>query len=337
MIFDVKRQGSDILLPFITALAMYFSPPVFAIDISGGITLSVAQITKTYGSDTMNFWVYCVVSGTGPGSCTDPVLPGPLLEIGAGVTTSVTLTVPAAVGEAAPYNGHTIFFHGLDLPQAENGVPETGASTTGDTYTFSVDRNYVGGHMYYCHVHTVKHLEMGMYGPIVVHAVDTAGSFLPRINTDGPTYDVEWNLVLSTIDPRYHNATGDDAVFAGYKPLYFLINGKEGFNHTLPADTLTANSGATVAIRLMGLHSVNATFVILDGAGVARSFILYNEDGFALTTPVNTTEVQISPGQTKDILITLPTTAGVFYPQVVYRALRDDSRYATVFTTLVFN
>jgi len=83
--------------------------------------------------------------------------------------------------------------------------------TNGDTYTFSVDGRYVGAHMYHCHVHTVKHLEMGMYGPFVVRAVDGAGNFLTTINEGGPSYDVEWNLLLSTVDPAYHTATGDSA------------------------------------------------------------------------------------------------------------------------------
>ena len=325
-------------LSFVGAVVVsLFSTPVFSIDVSGGVTLSVTQISKWFGGSSLDLWVYCVEGGSGPGSCTEPTLPGPLLELGAGAQANITLTVPAGVGEAPPYDGHTLYFQGLDLPQAVNGIPETGAGTTGDTYRFSVDTHYVGGHMYFCHVHTVKHLEMGMYGPMVVRAVDAGGNFLPLINGAGPAYDVEWNLVLSTIDPRYHSASGDDTVFASYNPLYFLINGKEGFNHSLPADTLSTRAGTTVAIRLMGLHSVNATFAVLDSAGVPQTYTLYNVDGFALNTPLNTTEIEIAPGQSKDIMITLPATAGVFYPQVVYRSLRNDSRYTTVYTTLTFN
>jgi len=46
---------------------------------------------------------------------------------------------------------------------SEDGVPETGAGVNGDTYNLSVNSRYIDGHMYHCHVHTVKHLEMGMY------------------------------------------------------------------------------------------------------------------------------------------------------------------------------
>ena len=317
---------------------LLFSSQSFSIDASGGITLSVRQISKTLGGTPIDFWVYCVMNGTGPGSCTDPVLPGPLLELGVGAQANVTLMVPMMMaGEPAPYDGHTIHFHGLDVPQGEDGVPETGAPTNGDTYTFSVDQRYIGAHMYHCHVHTVKHLEMGMYGPFVVRAVDTGGNFVSAINDGGPSYDFEWNMVLSTVDPRYHTAIGDDVVFASYIPQYYLINGNEGTNRTTPADTLTATAGTTVAIRLMGLQSVNATFQVLDDAGISQNFTLYNLDGYALASPITTSEIEISPGQTKDIMLTLPATAGTLYPEVTYRSLRNDAPYATVYTTLSFN
>ncbi|WP_455209736.1 multicopper oxidase domain-containing protein [Kaarinaea lacus] len=332
------RVTTSTLRNLMVVCTLFFSAPAPAVDVSGGVTLSVTQISKTLGGSAIDFWVYCIMGGTGPGSCTNPVLPGPLLELGVGAQANVTLMVPMMmVNEPPPYDGHTIHFHGLDVPQGEDGVPETGAATNGDTYTFSVDQRYVGAHMYHCHVHTVKHLEMGMYGPFVVRAVDGNGAFLPTINNGGPSYDFEWNMVLSTVDPRYHTATGDDTVFASYIPQYYLINGNEGTSRTAPADTLTATAGATVAIRLMGLHSVNATFRILNGAGTSQQFTLHNLDGYALNTPSNTTEIEISPGQTKDIMITLPTTPGVLYPEVTYRRLRDDSAYSTVYTTLNFN
>lgn len=322
------------------ACALLWCIQAAAVDVSTGITLGVREITKTLGGNPITFWVYCNMSGTGPGSCTNPVLPGPLLELGVGAQANVTLMVPMmGMGpvEPTPYDGHTIHFHGLDVPQGEDGVPDTGASTAGDTYTFSVDGRYVGSHMYHCHVHTVKHLEMGMYGPFVVRAVDINGAFLPQINDGGPTYDAEWNMVLSTVDPRYHTATGDSTVFASYVPQYFLVNGNEGLSRTTPATTLTTTAGANVAIRLIGLHSVNATFQIVNAANTPQTFTLHNLDGYALNTPVNTTEIEITPGQTKDIMITLPATPGVLYPQVVYRRLRDDTIYTTVHTTLNFN
>lgn len=328
----------------VVAVIAFVPQQSFAVDVSGGVTLGVVSMTKTLGAEQVTFWVYCIMGVTTPGGCMNPELPGPVLELGVGQQATVTLMTGMMggggmmmPGEPAPYDGHTIHFHGLDVPQSEDGVPETGASTSGDTYTFNVDSRYVGSHKYHCHVHTVKHLEMGMYGAFIVRAVDALGNFVNTINQDGPAYDFEWNWVLSTVDPRYHTVEGDDPVFASYEPQYFLINGNEGTSRVTPAETLTATPGASVVIRLMGLHSVNASFQILDDGNNPQSFVLHNRDGFALNTPQTVTEVTLSPGQTKDIMVTLPGTAGVLYPEVTYRHLATDSAYSTVYGALTFN
>lgn len=287
------------------------------------VTLMVRQINRTMSDgNNVNFWVFCeggMAGGgmDGGGGCT---LPSPVLELGVGQQANITLNMMMAPQEAAPYNGHTIHPHGVDVPTSEDGVPETGATVNGDTYSFSVDSRYVGSHAYHCHVHTVKHLEMGMYGALIVKDGN-------RINSGGPTYDFEWNMVMSTVDPAYHTAVQDSPVFADYNPRYFLINGQEGLSQGAPAEVLTAAPGARVAIRLMGLHSTNGTFEVRDSGGSRRSFTLHNMDGFALPSPRSVSSIEISPGQTKDVMITLPSGSGSWYPQVSYRDLRNNSVY----------
>lgn len=288
------------------------------------VSLMVRAINRTM-SDGQNvtFWVFCEggMGGGGGGGCS---LPSPVLELGVGQQANINLNMMMAPQEQPPYHGHTIHPHGVDVPQSEDGVPETGAPVLGDTYNFSVDSRYVGSHMYHCHVHTVKHLEMGMYGALIVKNGN-------RINNNGPTYDFEWNMVLSTVDPAYHTAVQDSLVFADYNPRYFLVNGQEGLSTNAPAETLTAAPGARVAIRLIGIHSVNSTFSL-----GGRSFTVHNVDGFALPNPQNVTSVEVSPGQTKDVMVTLPTGSGSLYPRVTYRNLRNNGAYGngTVYTRL---
>lgn len=295
------------------------------------VTLVVRQINRTMSDGSnVNFWVFCENGmdggGGGGGGCT---LPSPVLELGVGQQASITLNMMMAPQEQPPYHGHTIHPHGVDVAQSEDGVPETGAPVLGDNYSFSVDSRYVGSHMYHCHVHTVKHLEMGMYGALVVKSGN-------RINNNGPTYDYEWNMVLSTVDPAYHTAVQDSPVFADYNPRFFLVNGQEGRATTTPAETMTAAPGAKVAIRLIGIHSVNSTFRIRTAGGSNQSFTVHNVDGFALPSPQTVTSVEVSPGQTKDVMITLPTSSGTLYPQVTYGNLRTNSAYSggTVYTRL---
>lgn len=288
------------------------------------VSLVVRRLNRTMSDgNTVTFWVFCE-GGMGGGSmdgggggCT---LPSPVLELQPGQTANVTLNMMMAPQEAAPYHGHTIHPHGLDVPMSEDGVPETGAGVNGDTYTFSVDNRYIGSHAYHCHVHTVKHLEMGMYGAFIVKSGN-------QINDGGPNYDFEWNMVLSTVDPAYHTATGDSTVFADYNPRYFLLNGNEGLSRNAPAEVLTAAPGANVAIRLIGMHSVNSTFEIRDANGSRLSFTQHNFDGFALPSPRNVSRIELSPGQTTDVMVSLPSGSGSIYPEVSYRDLRNNNTY----------
>ena len=302
-------------------------PPTTTTGISAAnVSINIKGINKTmHDGTTIPFWVYCI-----DGNCP---LPSPMLELSPGQQANVNLSMWRIQGamEATPYQGHTIHFHGLDVAQSEDGVPETGAPVMGDTYTFSVDDRYIGSHMYHCHVHTVKHLEMGMIGAFIVKDGN-------KINANGETYDNEWNMVFSTVDPAYHTATGDSTVFANYNPKYFLINGNEGLNSSAPSEVFTAVRGQKMIIRLIGIHSVHGNFTIVNGQGQPQSFKVYNVDGFALPAVKTVTSLELSPGQTKDIVITLPTTSGSFFTKMEYKNLRTEQTYqnGTVYSRLDF-
>jgi len=298
------------------------------LNAANGVTIAVRPVDKVMSDGkTVRFWVFCN-GGGGGGGMGGCALSGPVLELGVGQTANVTLDMMMAPQENPPYHGHTIHWHGLDVYQSEDGVPETGAAVLGDNYRFSVDNRYVGSHMYHCHVHTVKHLEMGMYAPFIVKAVDGSGNFVNVINSGGPTYDYEWNMMFSSVDPAYHTAVGDSAVFADYNPKYFLVNGNEGRSRSTPAETYTATPGAKVAMRLMGIQSVNTTFAIKDAGGSTKSFTVHNKDGYKLPSTQTVSSVDLSPGQTADIMVTLPTSTGSWYPQFTFKNLRNGGTYS---------
>jgi FtsP/CotA-like multicopper oxidase with cupredoxin domain len=177
---------------------------------------------------------------------------------------------------------------------------------------------------------------MGMVAPFIVKAVDSRGAYVDVINTGGPAYDYEWNILLSSVDPAYHTATGDSTVFADYNPQYFLLNGMEGRSRSTPAENVTAAAGKKLAIRLIGMHSVNSTFEIKDAGGAAKSFTVHNKDGFKLPSAQTVTQLNITPGQTADVMVTLPNTTGSWYPQVTYKSLRNGASYATVYSRVNF-
>lgn len=304
-------------------------------------TYCVSSLSKTLSGKSVTFWGYRDCSGGmgGGGMMGGATTPGPILEIGTGDTLNLSLNVNMMTPqEAAPYNGHTIHLHGADVQTSEDGVPETNNNAVnGDTYTWSPLPGHEGSYPYHCHVHTVKHLEMGMYSAIIVRPRSPSGAFLNQLNQDFATaYDYSQVYVLSTVDPAYHTASGDSTVFADYNPQYFLIGGREGKTASAPAMTLAAVKGKKAAFRLIGMHSVNSTFQIKDSAGNAKPFTVYIRDGRTLPVPKTLTSLDISPGQRADLIISLPTTTGTWYPQVTYKTLRNNSPYATVYGKVTF-
>jgi FtsP/CotA-like multicopper oxidase with cupredoxin domain len=311
-------------------------------------SLCVGSLSKSLSGKSVNFWGFydCGggmmgggMGGGGMGGMGGGSVPGPVLEIGTNDTLNLTLNVNMMTPqESSPYQGHTIHLHGADVQTSEDGVPETnGNDVNGDTYTWSPSVGHEGSYPYHCHVHTVKHLEMGMYGAIIVRPRDGSGNFLNRLNQDAATaYDYSQVYLLSTVDPAYHTATGDSTVFADYNPQYFLLSGKEGKTTGSPALSLSAAKNKKVALRLIGMHSTNSTFQIKDTAGNLKPFTVYIRDGRALPTPKTVTSLDISPGQRADLLFTLPSTSGTWYPQVVYKKLRDNAPYATVYGKITF-
>jgi FtsP/CotA-like multicopper oxidase with cupredoxin domain len=297
-------------------------------------SICIATLSKTLSGVSVPFWGFSDCSAAAS-------VPGPIIEIGSGDTVNVNLS-PMAMGtmEAAPYMGHTIHLHGADVQTMEDGVPETnGNMVMGDTYTWSPSVGHEGSYMYHCHVHTVKHLEMGLYSAIIVRPKDAGGNFLNRLTPDITTaYDYSQTYVLSAVDPAYHSssAVGDSPVFADYNPAYFLITGNEGKTTAAPAMTLAAAVNKKVAFRLIGLHSVNSTFQIKNSAGSLQRFTVYIRDGRKLSKPKIVTSLDISPGQRADLIATLPATTGIWYPQVTYKKLRDNSAYSTVYGKVTF-
>jgi FtsP/CotA-like multicopper oxidase with cupredoxin domain len=301
-------------------------------------TLSVRSLSKTMSDgQRVTFWGFTDQSWPGK-------VPGPAIEVGvypegSGMsdTLQLRLNMMDAPQERPPYNGHTIHLHGPDVSQAEDGVPETGAAVNGDTYTWTTSSNQTGSYMYHCHVHTVLHLEMGMYGAMIGRPKNTAGQWLNQLTHDAATsYDYVQNYVLSTVDPAYHTARGDSTVFADYNPRYFLISGNEGITTSAPAATLATAVNKKVALRLIGIHSVNGTFAVKDASGGAKSFTVYTQDGRALTTPQTLTSLDVSPGQRYDVMFTTPSTSGTWYPQFTYKSLRNGAAYATAYGKVTF-
>jgi FtsP/CotA-like multicopper oxidase with cupredoxin domain len=108
-----------------------------------------------------------------------------------------------------------------------------------------------GSYMYHCHQEADIHVQMGMYGALVIYSAADKANPNSAYNKGGPgtgsgnlwgwKYDKDVVLLLSEIDTRQHVSeqagfVGGGAAFnpVNYQPQYWLINGL-GFPNTIHA------------------------------------------------------------------------------------------------------
>ncbi|MGF9647103.1 multicopper oxidase domain-containing protein [Pseudarthrobacter oxydans] len=164
-------------------------------------------------------------------------LPGPLLRLTEGQLFHGTVEPSKRV--------HTIHWHGIEPDPRNDGVGHTSFEVTGE-YTYqwrpevgvpgNPNRGSAGTYFYHCHVNTPLHVQMGMFGPIIVDP--RVGSTAPpkgtrRHSTDGPLYDIATETLIApySIDPRWHELnhaaglSGDDAGLNRFEPKHFVLLG----------------------------------------------------------------------------------------------------------------
>lgn len=184
--------------------------------------------------------------------------PGPTIRVKVGQKVRITL-----VNELP--EDTTIHFHGLEVPNDEDGVPGITQPTVhpGEEWTYEFVAPKAGTTMYHTHAHTVTQLPKGLFGAFIVDPAD------------GPLDDVDQEVTM-----LLHETQG-----------YYTINGK-AFPGTLE-DVVAVETGDSLIIRLinagnehhpMHLHGHQFTVVELDSNRLATPFTVNTQD--------------IAPGQT---------------------------------------
>ena len=141
---------------------------------------------------------------------------------------------------------HTIHWHGIEPDPRNDGVGHTSFEVSGEyTYQWVPERGAIGDpnvgsagtYFYHCHVNTPLHVQMGMFGALIVDpAPDLSRPTRPgarRAFTDGPEYDVATEtLVLAyAVDPRWHDLghaaglSGEDVGLNRFEPEHFYLLG----------------------------------------------------------------------------------------------------------------
>ncbi|MEP1445741.1 MAG: multicopper oxidase domain-containing protein [Paraglaciecola sp.] len=246
-------------------------------------------------------------------------IPGPLLEFNQGDTAIIKVT------------NHTnddasIHWHGLLLPQAQDGVPYLTyfPIKAGTTFEYQFELSHAGTYWY--HSHTRIDEQRGQYGAIVVHPKggykdkfdhdvlvqlsdwtdEDPLDVLKNLKKDGDWYAYKKNSVISIkgylqnsgldawISNRWQRMEGMDVSDVGYDA--FLANGQTSLN-LVP----TAQAGDRVRVRIIN-SGASSYFDIQQNSG---PFEIVAADGVDVQ-PVTVNEFRMGMAETYDVIVTIP-------------------------------
>lgn len=204
---------------------------------------------------------------------------------------------------------HTIHHHGIEPSTENDGVGHYSFDVQG-VYTYQWRPSHAGTFFYHCHVNTVLHAEMGMYGALIVDPPEGPGTLF----TGGPSYDVEAIWACDEIDSSWHNLNwaagtcGGDVGLNSLNPDYFIISGVDGDRSAL-TDSRVATSvevGQTLLVRYIcaGYLPQRITF-----GGLTASVVM--SDGRALPRPIEVTSMEAGAAERYDFIFE-PDKRGVY-------------------------
>ena len=325
---DVGNAGGDVGIADGNRTFSYLGPNTASLNARMGGRQIMADGTP------IQTWFF------GNGFNGDRTVPGPVIEGIEGEAVQVTLSSDMP---------HSIHLHGLDVDQANDGVPSTsgyvarmrgggmmnfgrvrGYTNLGSPFTYTFIAPHAGTYMYHCHVDTVLHVEMGMYGTVIIRPPD--GS--PYVAwAGGPAFDKEYIWHLHTFDSSWHSNMGgmvSGPATVRHRPDYFMINGRDG-NDTL-IDTATAIEAGPGQQTLIRLNNVGYQPALVQLGGL--EFEVIASDGRPLADTLRTTSQLIAPGERYDILLTMPLS-GNWTAIVDYYHIRGDGTLLGTATTSI--
>lgn len=179
---------------------------------------------------------------------------------------------------------HTIHFHGIEPDPRNDGVGHTAFEVTGGfTYQWqpqtgepgNPNRGAAGSYFYHCHVNTVLHVQMGMFGSLIVDPIAHPAFPVPqggrRAFVDGPVYDIATEALIATyeVDPRWHEVNhaagldGEDVGLNRFEPSRFYLlggtlNGGNGGDGANTGGSGSSGSGSSGGSQVLEVTEVRA-------------------------------------------------------------------------------
>jgi len=186
----------------------------------------------------------------------------------------------------AAINVHTIHHHGIEPSTFNDGVPDTSFNVKSE-YTYQWRASRAGTFFYHCHRNAPLHVQMGMFGFLVLDPPSGPG----RLYVGGPEYDVEALWATYDVDPywrTYNHASGEKNAIEDrtrlnrFRPRYFTVNGvdaPQSLGH--PKTTVRARVGDRVLVR----HLTGAYYPNVVRFPAALRPVVHMTDGEPLPVP----------------------------------------------------
>lgn len=205
-------------------------------------------------------------------------VPGPLMRVTEG--DRVRVLVKNELDDPT-----TVHFHGVELPNAMDGVPDVTQDPIlpGETFVYEFEAKPAGTFWYHSHFEGDVQVGAGLYAPFIVD---------PKESAD-PLPDVDVTLMIGEWLVR-GGQTFAAMPMGGMEPNYFTINGK-----AFPAtETIDVKKGQLVRLRLVGtgqfihpmhLHGLPFKVVATDGHPVPEAAQLTKDT------------LSVAPGERYDI------------------------------------
>jgi len=185
--------------------------------------------------------------------------PAPLIYASVGDVVEVRLKNLGVTNPNAPNDPHSIHLHGVDVDAANDGVPETSVGAVpantddpgaGNVIVYMFSPKFAGTTMYHCHQEADIHVQMGMYGALVIYnRGDEAAATGPGSGKGGTLYgwkyDKDYVLLESEGAPAQHNSEENSTDYnpVDFHPAYWFLNGLS-FPNTIHVGLPGANGWA---------------------------------------------------------------------------------------------
>jgi len=218
---DLKIRAAGVTLLLISCTQLAFAqtalPPLLFSEMDGIHVLD--------DGTELPFWGY------GYTTVGEMTLPAPTLTYSLNQNVNIVFTNPSP-------ESHTIHLHGLDVDQANDGVPSTSFNIPlGGTGSYEFVADHEGTFLYHCHVTTTLHLSMGMYGMLLVTRPDNL------LFEGGPAYANDVPLLFSDLEIATNFDPTGSFPFHDLRPDYFMVNGLAGSQLEAPEQIIHFGGG----------------------------------------------------------------------------------------------